>query len=220
MTGKCSWPYCTKESVTTINVKYINGFPQIELCQKHYDRHITADSCWEKIIKTEGYKETIMVFDDSSLSIFREALLMYSMGLNASVALLCRAFMESAMHAYISYINPRYQKLPIDNSVFMHSVSHDLNYNNMRLKELIKYLIKNNILVNMVDKINFVKENGDFVAHYSKRFMKSWDNAIKNNKIMNPIKLWVSDDEAKKSLIYTSGIISELIHIYYITTKP
>lgn len=215
MTDKCSWSYCLKKSVITIKLKYVCENPQVDLCLEHYNRHLTADSCWEKIIKVEGYRETIMVFDDSSLRIFREALLSYNMGLNATVELLCRAAMESAMHAYISSINPQYEKLPNSDGMFMHTVSHDYACDNIRLTDLIKALNKNNVLTNMDDKINSVKDNGDFIAHYSERSSKSWNNVIKDNAINDAIKLWVSDDEARNSLIYTSEIISELINNYY-----
>jgi hypothetical protein len=219
MNNKCSWPYCLERAVNKIKLVYTYRQPEVELCQYHYDRHLTADSCWEKIIKTEGYRETIMVFDDSALSIFMEAVLSYSMGSDATVALLCRASMESTMHAYISSVNPKYEKLPNDDSIFMSTLNHNDACDNIRLTGLINYLSKNNVLINMSDKINFVKDNGDFIAHHSERFWKSWNDAIKNNKIMNPIKLWVTDDEAKKSLTYTSEIISQLINTYYTNTR-
>ena len=171
MNNRCSWPDCCDKPVKTINLRYTNGNPQIKLCQKHYDRHLIADSCWEKIIKTEGFIETAIIFNDSSISIFREALLSYSMGLNATVALLCRASMESAMHAYISSFNPKYDKLP-NNGEVIRTSDHNYAFDNIRLTDLIKYLRKNNVLVNMNDKINFVKDNGDFIAHHSERFWK------------------------------------------------
>ena len=219
MNNRCSWPDCCDKPVKTINLRYTSGNPQIELCQKHYDRHLIADSCWEKIIKTEGFIETTIIFNDSSISIFREALLSYSMGLNATVVLLCRASMESAMHAYISSFNPKYDKLP-NNGKALRTFDHNYACDNIRLTDLIKYLRKNNVLLNMNDKINFVKDNGDFIAHHSERFWKSWQN-LNTNNIDNTthIKLWVTDDETKKSLTYTSEVISQLITTYYTTTK-
>ena len=216
MNNKCSWPDCVKESVITINLEYIYKNPQVELCQEHYNRHITADSCWEKIIKTKGFTETAIMFNDSSVSIFREALLSYSMGLNATVALLCRAAMESAMHAYISSDNPKYQNLS-NNGEVVRTFDHNYACDNIRLTDLINALNKNNVLANMNDKIKYVKDNGDFVAHHSERF---WKKSNKNNSNNILSKLWVSDDEAKNSLIYTSEIISELINFYYVHTKP
>ena len=133
------------------------------------------------------------------------------MGLNATVALLCRASMESAMHAFISSINPKY------NNGIIRTFNHIYACDNIRLTDLINSLKKNNVLVNMDDKVNFVKNNGDFVAHHSERFWKCFN---KNNLNNISIKLWVSDDEAKNSLIYTSEIISELINKYYNDTKP
>ncbi len=219
MTNKCSWPDCLEKPVQTIKLPYTNQNPEVNLCQHHYDLHQTADQCWEKIKNTNGYNETNIIFHDSSISIFREALLSYSMGLNATVALLCRASMESAMHAYISSDNPKYENLPTT-GIFIRTFNHNYACDNIRLTDLINYLKKNNVLVNMnnIDyKINVVKNTGDFVAHHSERF---WKNANKNNSNNIPLKLWVSDDEAKKSLIHTSEIISELINKYYNDTKP
>ena len=175
MNNKCSWPNCCEDSVITINLEYTNEKPQIELCQKHYDRHITADSSWENIIKTEGFIETAIIFEGSSISIFRDALLSYSMGLNATVALLCRASMESAMHAYISSVNPKYEKTP-NNPIYIKTFKHNYACDNIKLTELIKALNKNNVLINMNNKINFVKDNGDFIAHHSERFWKNQRN--------------------------------------------
>ena len=82
-------------------------------------------------------------------------------------------------------------------------------------------LYDNNVLINMNNKINFVKDNGDFIAHHSERFWKSSLNLnLKDLDHTTLIRLWVSDDEAKKSLIYTSEIISQLINTYYMVTKP
>ena len=221
MKDKCSWPDCLEKPIEKIKLAYTNGNPDVELCRHHYDLHTTSDECWEKIIKTQGFIETAIIFNDSSISIFREALLSYSMGLNATVALLCRASMESAMHAYISSFNPKYDKLP-NNGEVIRTYDHNYACDNIRLTDLIKYLSKNNVLINMSDKINFVKDNGDFIAHHSERFWKSWNSLNQSNNINKslPIKLWVTDDEAKKSLTYTSEIISQLINTYYTNTKP
>ena len=48
MNNRCTWPDCCDKPVKTINLRYTSGNPQIELCQKHYDHHLIADSCWEK----------------------------------------------------------------------------------------------------------------------------------------------------------------------------
>ena len=219
MVSKCSWPECSETSVHKVTLKYTYGNPEIELCERHYGLHQTADKCWEKIINTDGFHETNIIFNDSSISIFREALLSYSMGLNATVALLCRASMESAMHAYISSDNPKYQNLS-NNGEVVRTFDHNYACDNIRLTDLINALNKNNVLANMNDKIKYVKDNGDFVAHHSERFWKSWKKSNKNNSNNILSKLWVSDDEAKNSLIYTSEIISELINFYYVHTKP
>ena len=216
MVSKCSWPDCPEISVHKVTLKYTYGNPEIELCERHYGLHQTADKCWEKIINTDGFHETNIIFNDSSISIFRDALLSYGMGLNATVALMCRAAMESAMHAYISSDNPKYENLP-NNGMFISTFMHNYACDNIKLTELVNSLKKKQVLINMDDKINFVTNNGNFIAHHSERF---WKN-IKTSNINNiPIKLWVSDKEAENSLIYTSEIISELINHYYVTTKP
>jgi hypothetical protein len=215
MVDKCSWPDCLKEAAHPTTFKYVYQRPEVKLCQYHYDLNQTADQCWEKIINTEGFQETTIIFKDSSISIFKEALLSYNWGLTAAVALLCRASMESAMHAYISSDNPKYLK-SANNSIFMNTFNHNYECDNIKLKNLIKSLKEMNVLVNMDNKVNFVKDNGDFVAHHSERFWKS----LNQNSGVTSIKLWVNDEEAKNSLVYTSEIISELIKTYYINKKP
>jgi len=215
MVDKCSWPDCLKQATHTITLKYIYGKPVVKLCDDHYDRHQTADQCWEKIINTKGYQETALIFNKSSISIFRDALLSYNWGLNATVALLCRSSMESAMHSYISSDNPKYQNSS-NNCISMNTFNHNYACDNIKLTDLIKSLKKMNVLVNMDNQVNFVKENGDFVAHHSERFWKSFNQNLDDTSM----RLWVNDEEAKNSLVYTSEIISELIKTYYINTKP
>ena len=219
MVDKCSWPDCIDKSAYTIKLPYTNGNPAVNLCQHHYELHQTADKCYEKIINTDGFNETNIIFNHSSISIFRDALLSYNMGLNATVALLTRASMESAMHAYISSYNPKYNNLSTG-QVFISTYQHNYACDNITLTDLIHSLKKSNVLGDMADKINVVKNNGDFVAHHSERFWKAWKNSLQDNSSNNPIKLWVNDEEAKNSLVYTSEIISELINCYYVTTKP
>lgn len=123
------------------------------------------------------------------------------------------------MHAYISSFNPKYEKIPNNGEVIRTSV-HNYACDNLKLTDLIKDLNKNKVLVNTGLKINFVKNNGDFIAHHSERFWKSWKNLNSNNtNNTTHIKLWIIDDETNKSLTYTSEIISQLITTYYTTTK-
>jgi hypothetical protein len=98
----------------------------------------------------------------------------------------------------------------------MDTFNHNYACDNIKLTDLIKSLKKMNVLVNMDDQVNFVKENGDFVAHYSERFWKSFNQNLDDTSM----RFWVNDEEAKNSLVYTSEIISELIKTYYINTKP
>ena len=61
MTDKCSWPDCLEKSVQTIKLPYTNENPEVNLCQHHYELHQTADKCWEKIIKTDGFHKTNII---------------------------------------------------------------------------------------------------------------------------------------------------------------
>lgn len=216
MDEKCSWPGCIDKADETVQLKYMYKNPTVDLCKRHYDLNVRADKCWESIINTAGYQETRSVFDPA-YKLFTDALLTYNMGINASAALLCRASMEAAMHAMISTQNPKYDK----SKGFIYTFSHNPKYDRLFLTDLIKNVKKSGYLGKMGDKIDHIKNNGDFIAHYGEKFWHGWEKlSNEGNSTIEPIKLWISDEEATKSLEYTSEIISELVEKFYNQTKP
>lgn len=219
MDEKCSWPGCIDKADETVQLKYMYKNPTVDLCKRHYDLNVRADKCWESIINTAGYQETRSVFDPA-YKLFTDALLTYNMGINASAALLFRASMEAAMHAMVSTQDPKYDK----SKGFIYTYKHIDECDRLKLTNLIKIIKDSGYLKGMednIDHIDHIKNNGDFIAHYGERFWKEWGAlSITANSTINPIKLWISDEEAAKSLEYTSEIISELVGKFYNETKP
>ena len=82
------------------------------------------------------------------------------------------------MHRFISGINPKY------NNDIIRTFDYIYACDNIRLTDLINSLKKINVLLNLDDIVNFVKNNGDFIAHHNERFWKNFNQNNLNNVLI------------------------------------
>ncbi len=194
----------------------------MNLCGYHKSLLERADSCWEKIIKTEGYDKTLLLFRDT-WDIYLQAVETFSAGYFLPSAVMCRVSLETALHAVLSVREPKYNK-DNDGNLLLTGFSHDPSLDSKSLSNLIKSASDKGYLEGELEhKAELVKENGDFAAHLGERFWKNVDQLSKSpngGKDQKPLRLWVSEEESVESLEDTATLLSHLIGKFFEETMP
>ncbi len=62
------------------------------------------------------------------------------------------------------------------------------------------------------DCAGLVKENGDYAAHLSEQVQKQLDSMVKGGIVLVPFRIWVTKDDAERSMRCVVVVLKELIH--------
>lgn len=213
----CSWPYCGEVAIDTVQVKFSSKPFDLSLCSSHLALHRHAESCWNSLISTQGFLQTHLLFG-LSVDLLRDAFLSYEAGNINSSTLMCRSALEASLHSRISVKNPKYNKNP-DGSFYLHTFDHDYECDRLVLSDIIDIAKNLNYLSGMEDKVNKVKELGDFVAHNGERVWKEIMKATDNPR-SDSIHMWLTAPEAKNAIDFTVQILQKLISDFYSSTIP
>lgn len=169
---------------------------------------------WGSLVKKDYYTATDMIFHDS-YSLIREALNCYSSCAYMATALLCRSVIESSIYNMAAAVSIEWDKSEkmIGQIRYSSRFRYIKDYKNA-LKEVMSKYPK---LEQNSKKIKTIRDEGNFVAHYSSNVESKIRKGISNYKIRNvtpePVGLWITPSIAHRLLVDTIEFLGDAMAV-------
>jgi hypothetical protein len=176
-------------------------------CDEHRSaREKDIEEIWSKLISTKGFKETYSLFG-SAIDLLREALSCYQNGAYMATALMCRACIETALYLLISR-EPKWEK----EWGIVQEVKVNYNYIKDEWKCILCRAKMHGYIDNKIEqRIENIRNSGNFVAHYGQKYDDELRKMIKNIEDKNEIRSWIKKGDSLQTLRETVNVLSILI---------